>query len=85
MTFNEILTDFLNIALKRDRVKREYHMSQAAYVEAFHETFQLPKDASVQTPFTENLRILSTERGDLTPAQRAYVRNFPFRKLIGVV
>ena len=60
-------------------------MSQAAYVEAFHETFQLSKDSSVQTPFTENLRILSTERDNLTQAQRAYVRNFPFRKLIGVV
>ena len=72
MTFNEILTDFLNIALTRDRTKKQYHMSQSAYVEAFYETFQLPKDASVQTPFTENLRILSTERGDLTPAQRTH-------------
>ena len=77
MTFNEIITDFLNIALKRDRVKRQYYMSQAAYIEAFHETFPLPRDPSVQTPFTENLRIPSTERDDITPAQRAYVRNFP--------
>ncbi len=60
-------------------------MSQAAYVEAFHETFQLPKDSSVQTPLTENLRILSTECDKLTQAQRAYIRNSPFRKLIGVV
>ena len=84
MTFNEILTDFLNISLKRDRTKRQYHMSQAAYVEAFHETFQLPRDPSIQTPFTENLRIRSTERDDITSAQRAYMRNFPYKKLIYV-
>ncbi len=85
MTFNEILTDFLIIALKRDRTKRQYHMSQATYVESFHETFQLPRDPSVQTQFTENLQIRSIERDDITPAQRAYVRKFPYKKLIGVV
>ncbi len=85
MTFNEILTDFLNIGFQRDRTRRQYYMFQATYVEAFHESFQLPRDPSVQTPFTENLRIRSTERDDITPAQRAYVHNFPYKKLIGVV
>ncbi len=39
MTFNEIFTDFLNITLTRDHTKRQYHMSQAAYVEALHEIY----------------------------------------------
>ncbi len=85
MTFNEILKDFLDIALTRDRTKRQYQMSQAVCVEAFHETYQLPTDPSVQTLFTKGLRIRSIGRDDITPAQRQYVRKFPYKKLIGVV
>ncbi len=65
MTFNEIITDFLNIVLTRDRTKRQYHMSQAAYKEASHKTYQLPIDSCVQTTFIENLRIRSIERDDM--------------------
>ncbi len=85
ITFNEILTDFFDIALKRDRKMRQYHYVSRCICRRFSQDFQLPRDPSVQTPFTENLRIRSTERNDITPAQRAYGRNFPYKNLIGVV
>ena len=79
------MEEFLNIAMRRDRNLRTFHRSQARYIEALMVTFDITIDSSILSPCTEELRISSVEREDLTPQQLAYVAKFPYRKLIGAV
>ena len=84
-TFCEEMTEFLNIAMSRDRTLRTFHMSQAKYIEALMATFDITIDSSIASPCTEGLRISPVEREDTTPQQLDYVANFPYRKLIGAI
>ena len=85
LTHSGSLTSYLNITIERDRAARTISLGQQHFIEQMNLQFRIPVDTSVVTPMQENLKLLATEEENVTEKQLQYVRNFPYRRMIGVI
>jgi hypothetical protein len=71
--------------IAHDRVARAIHISQERYIETMILQFTIPTDTSILIPMQENLKLLAVEEEELTDKQQQYVKNFPYRQLVGAI
>ena len=75
-------SSILGIKVERDRVARTISLSQPGYIQSILEQFSMSDCNPTHTPMEENLK-LSTRMSPDTPEERAEMKAYPYRELIG--
>jgi hypothetical protein len=85
VSYNGVLSEYLNISILHDRVNRCVYMSQEKYVSEITRQFNIPVKEDVDTPMQQNLHLNMEEEENATNSQLIFAKNFPYRQLIGAL
>jgi hypothetical protein len=86
LSYTGILDEYLNISIVHNRDTRSININQERYIDELISQFNISIDPSITIPMQENLKLLAVEEEEeLTTKQQQYVKNFPFRNLVGAI
>ena len=83
VSYNGVLSEYLNISILHDKGSRSIFMSQEKYIVAICHQFNIPTNEDVDTPMQQNLHLDIEEEENATKSQLIFAKHFPYRQLIG--
>ena len=85
VSYNGILSEYLNISILHDKESRSIFMSQEKYIVSICHQFNIPTNEDVDTPMQQNLHLDMEEEENATNSQLIFAKHFPYRQLIGAL